>query len=120
LGKEYAIIVQVEGSATESGEQGNPLPPTYERRMVKGITAGNKMIIDHKFSRAFENSAFSPAVTYYHYESCPSLTYENYDHRIENGHGVISATGTSHVYDNTQYAEVTSTDAKFETNFRVG
>jgi hypothetical protein len=121
LGKEYAIIVQVEGSATESGEQGNPLPPTYERRMVKGITAGNKMIIDRKFSRAFENSAFTPdAVTYYHYESCPSLTYENYDHRVENGHGVISATGTSHVYDNTQYAEVTSTDAKFETNFRVG
>jgi hypothetical protein len=120
LGQEYAIIVQVAGASSENGDQGNPLPPTYERRMVKSITAGNKMLIDRKFSRVFDNSQFSPAVTYYHYESCPSLTYENFDHRVENGHGVISATGANHVYDNTQYAEVTSIDAEFEVNFRVG
>jgi len=101
----YAIVVQTAAR-------------TYERRLIQRITDKNKLVVDRKFTTTFDNIVGGFA--YYHYESCPSLTYENQDDRIENGPGLITGTGASYVYDNTQYAEITSTDARFEINLRVG
>lgn len=98
---------------------------TYERRMIRSVTSSGEVIVDRKFTQTFDNTPSGPGGTgvnnnMFHYESCPSLTYENFDDRTENGFGTITGTGASYTYDNTQYAEITSTDAQFEVNVRVG
>lgn len=105
----YAIVVQTAFA-------------TYERRIIRRVTSKNELVVDRKFTTTFDNTGgVAPAQSpLYHYESCPSLTYENFDDRTENGPGTITGTGASYVYDNTQYAEITSTDASFEVNVRVG
>jgi len=119
IGKDYAVIVQVTPSTSHQPGVHGGTPPVYERRMVKRVTSQNSFVIDRKFSQAFQNTAVNGSSIFY-FESCPSLSYENFDDRTENGPGVISGTGASYTYDNTQYAEVTSSDAHFETNVRVG
>jgi len=81
----------------------------YESRVVVSIDSSTKLTVDQPFSASFGvgHEAGTPS-TDYNYESCPSLTYENFDMRTENGHGVISSDGTNHVYDNVQYAKVTT------------
>jgi hypothetical protein len=88
----YAIILKIPGVGWES-------------RTVTTIDSATHLTIDSPFSAGYEGHKTS---TYYNYESCPSLTYENFDMRTENGHGVISSDGTNHVYDNVQYAKITS------------
>jgi len=124
IGKDYAIIVQVRKKvekATTAYGADTTTPAIYERRMVKRVTSASTLIIDRKFSESFNNNdGHADSSDKFFYESCPSLTYENFDDRTENGPGTISGTGASYTYDNTQYAEVTSTDADFEVNVRVG
>merc|ERR1712196_209065 len=67
-----------------------------------------KLTVDSPFTAPFGVSHETSAPSDYNYESCPSLTYENFDMRTENGFGVISSDGTNHVCDNVQYAKVTS------------
>eukprot|EP00657_Telonema_sp_P-1_P000863 TRINITY_DN1176_c0_g2_i1.p1 TRINITY_DN1176_c0_g2~~TRINITY_DN1176_c0_g2_i1.p1 ORF type:complete len:1751 (-),score=531.36 TRINITY_DN1176_c0_g2_i1:55-5307(-) len=112
IGKGYAVVVQVTAATVST-------PAVYERRMVKRVTSKNTFVIDRKFSKAFNNSETGGS-SLFHYESCPSLSYENYDDRVENGPGVISGSGASYTHDNTQHAEITSTDANFDINVRVG
>jgi hypothetical protein len=81
----------------------------YEKRTIVSIDSATQLTIDSPFSNAFGTNNNDPSTTTYNYESCPSLTYENFDLRTENGHGVISSDGTNHVYDNVQYSKVTTT-----------
>merc|ERR1719181_632493 len=118
IGANYAVIVQVTAAVAASDGVNDGTPAVYERRMVQKVISSNSFTIDNKFSKLFSNVDHSKSEFYF--ESCPSLTYENYDDRTENGPGVISGTGASYTYDNTQYAEVTSTDADFDINVRVG
>jgi hypothetical protein len=92
----YAIITKISGSH-------------YERRYVKSIDSATSLTLDAGFTASFDFSSPTPAPSHvYTYESCPSLTYENFDLRTENGFGVISNTGTNMVYDNVQYSQVTT------------
>jgi len=118
IGENYAVIVQVTPAVSASDGVNDGTPAVYERRMVKKVIGKDKFTIDNKFSKLF--SGTTDGKNEFYYESCPSLTYENYDDRTENGPGVISGTGASYTYDNTPYAEVTSTDAAFATNVNVG
>jgi hypothetical protein len=118
IGANYAVIVQVTAAVDPVDGVHDGTPAVYERRMVEKVISSSSFTIDNKFSKLFDNVAQSKSEFYY--ESCPSLTYENYDDRTENGPGVISGTGASYTYDNTPYAEVTSSDANFNTNVRVG
>jgi hypothetical protein len=121
IGRDYAIIVQVTVANQAPYSTNRPGPPVYERRMVKRISKKNEVVVDSKFSRSFVNSGGATgASTMFWYEPCPSLTYENFDDRVENGPGVISGQGASYTYDNTQYAMITSSTADFEINVRVG
>jgi len=123
LGKQYTIVAQVRQATTEVSSQGNALPPRFERRKIMDIENANTMVVDKKFSQDFENAGaeFTPAVTHFHYESCSSAAPENSADRIENGFGTITHTGTTDVYNNIQFAEVTSTTAHFVANdFAVG
>jgi len=122
----YAIVVRTSAIA-------NTAPFTYERRLIRSVTALDTLVVDRKFTTTVDNSAGGGVGNdKFHYESCPSLTYENFDDRTENGPGTITGTGASYVYDNTQYAEITTsgcpndggvtqdTCADFEVNVRVG
>jgi hypothetical protein len=124
LGKDYTIVAQVLQATTEMSSQNNNLPPRFERRKIMDITNANTMVIDKKFSQNFENAdvaQFSPAVTHFHYESCSSAAPENAADRTENGFGTITHTGTTDVYNNVQFSEVTSVTAHFVHNaFAVG
>merc|ERR1711871_1026068 len=80
----------------------------WGKRIVKSIDSSTELTLDRPFSAAFGWGHGGTATTY-NYESCPSLTYENFDLRTENGHGVISSDGTNHVYDNVQYSKITTT-----------
>jgi len=91
----YKIIGKI-SSGPETG--------MWESRTVVSIDSATQLTVDTPFSGDILNDA----TTYYNYESCPSLTYENFDMRTENGFGVISSDGTNHVYDNVQYAKITS------------
>jgi hypothetical protein len=90
----YAIIAPVPGVG-------------WEKRTVVSIDSQTSLTIDSPFSAAFARTG--AGATSYNYESCPSLTYENFDLRTENGHGVITSDGTNHVYDNVQYSKITTT-----------
>merc|ERR1711871_777571 len=91
----YTIIAKVPGVG-------------YESRSIVSIDSQTKLTVDSPFTAPFGVSHEASPSTDYNYESCPSLTYENFDVRTENGFGVISSDGTNHVYDNVQYAKVTS------------
>merc|ERR1711871_1761705 len=91
----YTIIAKVPGVG-------------YESRSIVSIDSQTKLTVDSPFTAPFGVSHEASPSTDYNYESCPSLTYENFDMRTENGFGVISSDGTNHVYDNVQYAKVTS------------
>jgi len=91
----YKIIGKI-SSGAETGR--------WEARTVTSIDSATQLTIDTPFS----GDILDDSVTYYNYESCPSLTYENFDMRTENGFGVITSDGTNHVYDNVQYAKITS------------
>jgi len=94
----YAIVAMVPGIGSK--------PATYEKRTVVSIEAEDSLTVDSPFSAAFGTLIDASPVTYYNYESCPSLTYENFDLRTENGHGVITSLGVNLVYDNVQYSKV--------------
>jgi len=91
----YSIVVKVPGVG-------------WEARNVVSIDKADSLTIDSPFSAAFGVGHEGTPPSSYNYESCPSLTYENFDMRVENGHGVISSDGTNHVYDNVQYAKITT------------
>lgn len=110
LAANYAIIVETQEVNGVS---------VYERRMVKKITSATQIIVDRKFDTPFNNHAAGRSKKVY-FESCPGLTYESYPARVENGVGLISGTGARYVYDNTQYSEVTSSDAQFLSKVKVG
>jgi len=79
----------------------------YEKRTVVSIDSATSLTIDAPFSAgigAAHEGAGAPTI--YNYESCPSLTYENFDLRTENGRGVLQSDGTNHVYDNVQYSMI--------------
>merc|ERR1711968_350616 len=87
----YGIILKVPGVG-------------WERRIVTEIDSATTLQIDEPFSAPTTVDGTTP--TTYNYESCPSLTYENFDLRTENGPGVIQSDGTNHVYDNVQYSMI--------------
>jgi len=92
----YSIIYKVPGVGWES------------RRVTK-IDSATTLTIDAPFSKKFGTAhAEAGAPSKYNYESCPSLAYENFDMRTENGMGVITSDGTNHVYDNVQYSKITT------------
>merc|ERR1719181_274672 len=91
----YTIIAKVPGVG-------------YESRSIVSIDSQTKLTVDSPFTAPFGVSHETSAPSDYNYESCPSLTYENFDMRTENGFGVITSDGTNHVYDNVQYAKITS------------
>jgi hypothetical protein len=101
----YAIIVKVPGS-------GSPVSklPAWEKRHVVAIDSETSLTIDSPFTNAFGTYVDGGSTTHYNYESCPSLTYENFDLRTENGHGVITSLGVNLVYDNVQYSKITTYD----------
>merc|ERR1711968_89429 len=107
----YGIIVKVPSTIntaeTDVASHSNGRTWIYEKRHIVSIDSATSLTIDSPFSNAFGIDHGGTATTY-NYESCPSLTYENFDLRTENGHGVISSDGTNHVYDNVQYSKVTS------------
>merc|ERR1711970_971716 len=79
----------------------------WERRIVTNIDRATSLTIDEPFSAAVGvGYDTAPTPDIYNYESCPSLTYENFDLRTENGPGVIQSDGTNHVYDNVQYSMI--------------
>jgi hypothetical protein len=82
----------------------------WEKRIVKSIDSSTELTLDRPFSAAF-GWGHGESPTKYNYESCPSLTYENFDMRTENGNGVITSDGTNHVYDNVQYSKITTKSA---------
>jgi len=96
----YAIIVKVPGTGAN--------PAMYQKRNVVSIESETSLTIDSPFTAAFGTFVDASPVTYYNYESCPSLTYENFDLRTENGHGVITSLGVNLVYDNVQYSKITT------------
>merc|ERR1712159_895542 len=98
----YAIIAKVPGSGSK--------PDMYEKRHVVSIESETSLTIDSPFTAAFGTFVDANPVTYYNYESCPSLTYENFDLRTENGMGVITSLGVNLVYDNVQYSKITTAD----------
>jgi len=98
----YALIAEVVSANTKK----------YERRTIKSIDSATSLTLDEGFTAAVGSA--STTATYYNYESCPSLTYENFDLRTENGFGVITNSGTNEVYDNVQYSHVTT--ESFATN----
>jgi len=87
----YGIILKVPGVG-------------WERRIVTEIDSATTLQIDEPFSAP--TTVDGTTATTYNYESCPSLTYENFDLRTENGPGVIQSDGTNHVYDNVQYSMI--------------
>jgi hypothetical protein len=103
----YAIIIKVPKVGLRDYANHNTERPGYEKRTVVRIDSATSLTIDAPFSEPigpeFEGAA---AATIYNYESCPSLTYENFDLRTENGIGVLKNDGTNHVYDNVQYSLV--------------
>jgi len=84
----------------------------FESRDVKSINSATSMTIDSPFTAPFgvTGDLINAGTTTYNYASCPSLAYENFDLRTENGLGLISNDGTNWVYDNVQYSKVV-TDA---------
>jgi hypothetical protein len=90
-----------------------PTAQVWEKRTVTSINSENSLTIDAPFSENLGVAANlgNAAPTTYNYESCPSLTYENFDLRTENGHGVISSDGANHVYDNVQYSQIKTKSA---------
>merc|ERR1711871_324126 len=92
----YTIIAKVPGIG-------------YESRSIVSIDSQTKLTVDSPFTAPFGVSHETSAPSDYNYESCPSLTYENFDMRTEKGFGVISSDGTNHVYDNVQYSKITTT-----------
>merc|ERR1712159_385798 len=108
----YGIIVKVPSTIntaeTDVASHSNGRTWIYEKRHIVSIDSATSLTIDSPFSNAFGIDHGGTATTY-NYESCPSLTYENFDLRTENGHGVISSDGTNHVYDNVQYSKITTT-----------
>jgi len=120
----YSIIVKVP-------DAGDLRSYHFESRTVEKIDSATSLTIDSPFSAAFGYGHGDPnAQAYYNYESCPSLTYENFDLRTENGKGLLDSDGTNHVYDNVQYSKITTksvaqagtTDnaAEFTKNLKVG
>merc|ERR1719163_91379 len=91
----YAIIATVPGVG-------------WEKRIVTKIDASGSLTVDSPFSAKFGQGSEPSPPTKYNYESCPSLAYENFDMRTENGMGVITSDGTNHVYDNVQYSKITT------------
>merc|ERR1719163_1945234 len=91
----YAIIATVPGVG-------------WEKRIVTKIDASGSLTVDSPFSAKFGQGSEPSPPTEYNYESCPSLAYENFDMRTENGMGVITSDGTNHVYDNVQYSKITT------------
>jgi len=108
----YGIIVKVPSTIntaeTDVASYANGRTWIYEKRHIVSIDSATSLTIDHPFTNAFGIDHGGTATTY-NYESCPSLTYENFDLRTENGHGVISSDGTNHEYDNVQYSKITTT-----------
>merc|ERR1712054_120943 len=105
-----AIIVKIKDTY-------DPRSYHFEKRTVTKVLAEDSLEVDSPFSGAFGVSTNDPNTQdYYNYESCPSLTYENFDQRQENGHGVVSNDGTNHVYDNVQYSKVTTPAISAEPN----
>merc|ERR1719230_1302202 len=96
----YAIIARV-----------NQNPSVYEKRIVTKINTATSLEVDAPFSKKFGTGNEPSPPTIYNYESCPSLAYENFDMRTENGMGVITSDGTNHVYDNVQYSKITTKGA---------
>merc|ERR1711959_279499 len=103
----------------------------YETRTVISIDSATSLTIDSPFTSKFGWGHNDPnQQAYYNYESCPSLTYENFDLRQENGIGLINSDGTNHVYDNVQYSKVTTDSvaaagtsdnaAEFKKHLKVG
>jgi len=94
----YAIIVKVPKVGLRKYVDGTETSG-YEKRTILSIDSKKTLTIDAPFSNPITNED-------YNYESCPSLTYENFDLRTENGHGVLKSDGTNHVYDNVQYSMI--------------
>merc|ERR1712159_424456 len=101
----YAIIAKVPGTGSPVAKQ-----DAWERRHVVSIDSETSLTIDSPFSAAFGTLVNGGATTHYNYESCPSITYENFDLRTENGHGVITSLGVNLVYDNVQYSKIITHD----------
>jgi hypothetical protein len=98
----YSIIARIPDTT-------DPRAHHYEARQVTSINSATELTIDTPFTAAFGVGQGDPnhAATY-NYESCPSLTYENFDLRTENGVGLLKSDGTNHVYDNVQYSKITT------------
>jgi hypothetical protein len=103
----YAIIIKVPKVGQRDYANPNTERPGWEKRTIVKIDSATSLTIDAPFSQPIGPEAEgAAAATKYNYESCPSLTYENFDLRTENGHGVLKSDGTNHVYDNVQYSMI--------------
>lgn len=80
----------------------------WEKVSIVSIDSMTTLTIDKPFSAQIGYESSPPSI--YNYESCPTLTYENFDLRTENGHGVLQNDGTNHVFDNVQYSLVRTSD----------
>jgi hypothetical protein len=120
----YAIIARIPDATDVRGHH-------FEKRTVVSIDSMTALTVDSPFTTNFGvGEGDSGALDYYNYESCPTLTYENFDLRTENGYGLLISDGTNHVYDNVQYSKITTksvaaagnTDqaAQFVKNLKVG
>jgi len=100
----YALIAKVPNAAGigYDGQQ----KAGWEKVNIVTIDSMTSLTIDKPFSAGIGPPFETNAPVIYNYESCPTLTYENFDLRTENGHGVLQNDGTNHVFDNVQYSLV--------------